>query len=76
MKLIILLLTFLTMNLMAEESNLKTKDYQNKEADSSQNAEKPEISAEQLKELQKNVETIKENEKKANEYMKELDKDL
>lgn len=63
--------------LFAADGEIKTKDMKNNEINSMTSSDQGEsITPEQMDKLKSDVETIKENEKKSDEMLKELDKDL
>lgn len=70
----IIFLLFLTNNLFAADSELKIKDLKNSEISSvDTNTLNANLTAEQLAKLQQDLETLKENQKKSAEILKELD---
>lgn len=77
MKILCLLFITFTINIKAEDG-LKVTDYQNKAADTKQvqTTSSPELNPEQIKDMQKQIEQIKANEKKTNDLLQDLDKDL
>jgi hypothetical protein len=74
MRYILLLLSVIGYSLQASTAEIKTKDLNNKVVDSTTSSEENvTITPEQMAELKKQIEVIKENQKKAEELMKELE---
>jgi hypothetical protein len=77
MKYLIVLIAATAISLPLIASDLKTTDLNNQQLNTTQNiTDKETISPKQMEELQKNMETIKENQKKSDVMLKELDKEL
>ena len=80
MKRILLLGLVLVLNLKAQTNQIKTTDLKNTEINSTNNgsleANAPSISPEQLNDIKKQIEEIKSNQKKADDALKEVEKDL
>ena len=76
MKLLLILLSIYSTLIHATESEIKTKNLEDKEINSGTSADSNiAISPQQAEELQKNINLIKENQKKSDEYINELDKE-
>lgn len=65
----------LSLSTWAADEVIKSKDYKNEQTGSVTNSTELAMSPEQLEEIKKQVEKIKENQKKAAEFLEELDKE-
>lgn len=83
MKLYLILFSMISFSfshpLLAADDVIKSKDYKNEQTGSVTNSTNEEsestITPEQLEDMKKQVEKIKENQKKAAEFLEELDKE-
>lgn len=73
----IFLSIFLNFNLFAEDGEIKTKDLNNTSVSPNNinTSNSPEITPEQMAELQNQMKTIKSNQEETNKAMEELDKE-
>lgn len=77
MKLIFTFLTLLSFPLFASDGELKTKDLHHLEVNGSNTSATSEtITPEQLEQLKKDMEKIKSNKAKSDEFLKELDSEI
>ena len=75
MKFLIIIISLLSFSVFAEDDDeIKSKDLNNEEISASNSSAPSEsISADQMETLKKEMDTIKENQKKSDAFLKELD---